>query len=289
MEEVMESIGVEEKCCIVVPLINIELGYSELIAINSLNKLNGVFRIHFIGSLASYSANLEWFQVNLTHFEIGFIEFDSKYFESLTSYSNLLMSSDFYRRFGAYDYLLIFQTDALIIRGDLSKFISLGKAYIGAPWIDKNRHTKKLLIGNGGLSLRRIKDFIEITSLNSIIPSQWWFNFPKQIFLRWFVVGALYPFFYVLDLVSKIFGRSLFFDTCRLLSKAEDVSFAKWLVQDNKYKPTLEEAVDFSFESNPQRCYEINKQRLPFGCHAWERYDLQFWETHLSELNIRIK
>lgn len=285
----MESIGVEKKCCIVVPIINIELGDSELIAINSLNKLNEDFRIYFIGLLDSYNTNLGWFQANLLRFEIGFIEFDLKYFVSLTSYSNLLMSSDFYRRFGAYDYLLIFQTDALIIRGDLSKFISLEKAYIGAPWIDKNRHTKKLLIGNGGLSLRKIKDFIEITSLNSIFPSQWWFNFPKQRFFRWGIVLALYPLFYVLGLVSKIFGRSLFFDKCRLLSIAEDVSFAELLVQYNIDMPIFEQAVDFSFESNPQRCYEINKQRLPFGCHAWERYDLQFWETHLSELNIRIK
>ncbi len=285
----MKSTGVEKKCCIVVPIINIELADSELIAINSLNKLNGVFRIYFIGSLDSYSANLEWIQVNLTRFEIRFIEFDSKYFESLTSYSNLLMSSNFYRRFSAYDYLLIFQTDALIIRGNLTEFISIGKTFIGAPWIDKNRQTKKLLIGNGGLSLRKIKDFIEITSLNSIFPPQWWFNFPKQRFFRWVVVGILYSLFYVLDLVSKKFGRSLFFDLCRLLSKAEDVSFAEWLAQHQSDMPTLEEAVDFSFETNPRGCYELNNFTLPFGCHAWERYDLQFWETHLSELNIGIK
>ena len=285
----MESIVVEEKCCIVVPIISTELGLSELASIQSLSTLKENYPILFIGRRDSYTSNLRKLNELLSDRTFAFIEFDSKYFESLTSYSNLLMSSDFYRRFSAYDYLLIFQTDALIIRGDLSKFIGLGKAYIGAPWIDKNRHTKKLLIGNGGLSLRKIKDFIEMTSLNSIFPSQWWFNFPKQRFFRWGVVGALYPLFYVLDLVSKIFGRSLFFDTCRLLSKAEDVSFAKWLVQDNIDKPTLEEAVDFSFESNPQRCYEINKQRLPFGCHAWERYDLQFWETHLSELNIGVK
>ncbi len=267
------------------PIISTELGLSEQVSIQSLSNLKENYPILFIGTRDSYTSNLNKLRELLSDRPFNFSEFDSRYFESLISYSNLLMTSRFYKRFSSYDYMLIFQTDALILRGDLNTFIRLDKAYIGAPWIDKNRATKKLLIGNGGLSLRKVDYFIEITRLNSIFPSKWWFKFPQQRFLRWGIVGLLFPLFCVLDVVVKVFGRSLFFDKMRLFSTAEDVSFAKWLGHHHADMPTLEEAVDFSFESNPQRCYDINNQRLPFGCHAWERYDLEFWKAHVSEVN----
>ncbi len=285
----MESVAVNKRCCIVVPIISTELGLSELVSIQSISNLKENYPILFIGRRKSYTSNLSKLNELLPDRPFTFIEFDSRYFVSLISYSNLLMSSGFYRRFSRYDYLLIFQTDALILRGDLSTFIRLDKPYFGAPWIDKNRATQKLLIGNGGLSLRKVDYFIEITRLNSIFPSKWWFNFTQQRFLRWGIVGLLFPLFYVLDVIVKVFGRSLFFEKMRLLSTAEDVSFAKCLVQHQADMPTLEEAVDFSFESNPQRCFEINNQRLPFGCHAWERYDLAFWKAHVSEVNALTK
>ena len=40
----------------------------------------------------------------------------------------------------------------------------------------------------------------------------------------------------------------------------------------------LDEALRFGFECVPRYCYELNGNRLPFGCHAWERYDREFWE-----------
>jgi hypothetical protein len=30
--------------------------------------------------------------------------------------------------------------------------------------------------------------------------------------------------------------------------------------------------------------YELNGHELPFGCHAWERYDRAFWEEQLPFL-----
>ena len=26
----------------------------------------------------------------------------------------------------------------------------------------------------------------------------------------------------------------------------------------------------------------MNQDRLPFGCHAWFRYDLEFWRPHIE-------
>ena len=41
------------------------------------------------------------------------------------------------------------------------------------------------------------------------------------------------------------------------------------------------EALEFSFELAPRYCFMMNGRRLPFGCHAWFRYDREFWEPFL--------
>ena len=44
---------------------------------------------------------------------------------------------------------------------------------------------------------------------------------------------------------------------------------------------TLEQGLAFSFEMEPRRCLERTGGRMPFGCHAWGRYDRAFWEPYL--------
>jgi hypothetical protein len=41
--------------------------------------------------------------------------------------------------------------------------------------------------------------------------------------------------------------------------------------------PDWKEALAFSIEQNPQTGYKI-LGKLPFGCHAWERYEPNFWK-----------
>ena len=44
---------------------------------------------------------------------------------------------------------------------------------------------------------------------------------------------------------------------------------------------TVDEGLRFAFESAPRRCFELTGHKLPFGCHAWERFDRAFWEPYL--------
>jgi len=37
----------------------------------------------------------------------------------------------------------------------------------------------------------------------------------------------------------------------------------------------------FAFEACPRQCFELNDRKLPFGCHAWAKYDRAFWEPYL--------
>jgi hypothetical protein len=45
--------------------------------------------------------------------------------------------------------------------------------------------------------------------------------------------------------------------------------------------PTPQEAVAFAFEMAPRYCFRQNSNQLPFGCHAWARYDRDFWIPYL--------
>ena len=106
-------------------------------------------------------------------------KFANLYFKSIDSYNKLVMSCEFYERFIDYQYMLIYQLDAFVFSDKLEYFCSLGYDYIGAPWIQpvgicrfKNK-VYHLKVGNGGLSLRRVKACIEVLKDNSDILNEW--------------------------------------------------------------------------------------------------------------------
>ena len=48
-------------------------------------------------------------------------------------------------------------------------------------------------------------------------------------------------------------------------------------------------AIRFAFESNPEELYAINHNQLPFGCHAFEKNNLQFWKEVLPALKDKVE
>ena len=40
---------------------------------------------------------------------------------------------------------------------------------------------------------------------------------------------------------------------------------------------SVETGLRFAFEVAPRLCFRLNNNQLPFGCHAWARYDRAFW------------
>ena len=45
----------------------------------------------------------------------------------------------------------------------------------------------------------------------------------------------------------------------------------------------IKSSIAFSFEVKPSLLFEMNKQKLPFGCHAWEKYEPEFWKQFIPE------
>ena len=73
-------------------------------------------------------------------------------------YSALLKQPTFWENFTNWSHILIYQTDALLIRRIDDVYFDFD--YIGAPWTPKNQWTK-YNAGNGGFSLRNVKNCVK--------------------------------------------------------------------------------------------------------------------------------
>ena len=106
--------------------------------------------------------------------------FDPKYFVNTAMYSQLCISYDFYNYFSAdYKYMLIYQLDCYLFYDAIDEWCAKDYDYIGGPilstdcgWdtVKKSQEGQKWhpYVGNGGLSLRKLETFKEITDPNGI-------------------------------------------------------------------------------------------------------------------------
>ena len=207
--------------------------------------------------------------------------FDAHYFSGILGYNALMMSKDFYRRFANYDYMLIYQLDAYVFRDELDDWCAKGYDYIGAPWFfDCKSHesgAKLWKVGNGGFSLRKIDTHIKILTrklpvlgLKELIHRTKSFPFAKR-------VGSV---------ISHVLGWHNTMDYyVRTYTDFEDFFWCEKIPSlCLNYKiPTSTEAVPFSFELSPAYLYNVNGNKLPFGCHAWQKYDYEtFWKDYIK-------
>lgn len=167
----------------------------------------------------------------------------NEWLESVSSYNQMMMSEEFYRRFLQYEFILIFQLDAFVFSDCLEKFCCYD--YIGAPWLNGWKYLRTIeaggiwKVGNGGLSLRRVRAFLEILEKETV------------------------------DYIN------------------EDVFWASHISEQFQVAP-IDVALQFSFEKDVRTCFRLNNNQLPFGCHAWERYDLEFWAPIFEQMGYRL-
>ncbi len=207
---------------------------------------------------------------------------------SVEAYNQMLLQAWFYHLFEAWDYILIFQLDAWIFRDNLSEWLSKSYTYIGAPWVRGfGEDTPDTGVGNGGLSLRHIQSFIRI--LESW-RNRFWPVFRCRelawricLFRRYAMLPPysrpVYFFKRLLLFAVMTFGWRNTLDYFASTNKLEDhfFSFFAPLVHSWMVIPGLQEAARFSIETNPRATSEQLAGQLPFGCHAWEKYDPAFW------------
>lgn len=91
---------------------------------------------------------------------------------SAQDYNRFITSLDFWRSLEC-EWVLIVQHDSGILREGIEEFTSLGYSYCGAPW-GKNAPwaRKDRAGGNGGISLRRVPDHLELLKKKIYTPDQ---------------------------------------------------------------------------------------------------------------------
>lgn len=270
---------------VIIPLYRNYLEEYERISLDINLRFLKRFDIFFV-SPKKLQSDEKFREILLDH-SIEAVYFNDKYFHGHSGYNKLLMNIVFYKRFVSYDYMLICQLDALIISDKLNFWLSQGYDYIGGPWINKKQKTfYPDSVGNGGLSLRKVSKFNEVLDSNSL-----YFNNNKyySVSTRVGLKNLL-----LFHLVKRIEKSDLKFVTKKFLylfQGNEDYFwsfFAQFFVKEF-YLPSPQKALQFSFEESPLQCYLMNNKLLPFGCHAWEKYDLEFWKEYSPELKEELQ
>ncbi len=170
----------DNKCIIVVPVYHNVPDELEQLSLKQLDKIVLDIDIYLIGP---NNINYEEYSKLFSNNYVMFKKFDNKYFESQQSYSSLCLEYDFYNyfynSFSQYEYMMIYQTDCWIFRNEIKKFCEMGYDYIGAPiyssgsnWPGFNNCSRPI-VGNGGLSLRKISTMKKLTDKNGYLYNKY--------------------------------------------------------------------------------------------------------------------
>lgn len=240
------------------------------INISNLNSYEVVF-------IAPNSLKTDYLFLNiLLNFKLDVVYFDDSFFRNIKGYNKLMLNYGFYKYFSDYNYILICQLDALVLSNNLDYWISKDFDYIGAPFICEEGDSYFFnSMGNGGLSLRKVAKFLEILDSKSIFYSNYkFFSISLRAGLKYILFIKLLKRLNQIGIKLKVNIFLSFFNS------NEDYFwsfYAKFFVNDFRI-PSANEALLFSFEVNPRKCFSLTNNQLPFGCHAWQKYDRKFWE-----------
>lgn len=235
---------------------------------------------HYLGRYDTYALAPRGLEVPLAGFDV--VRFADRYFGSARAHAALMLSSELYRTFRGYDFLLTYHLDALVLSDRLGEWCARGWDFIGAP----NHGTSDFLSVpcNGGFSLRRIDAFLEV--LNSrryaIDPETYWSSITRgrNVLQR----ALLTPLRYAKRLRAFNNVRR---EIQLMLDGPEPPLDDVFMVENaTKYHPgfripPVREALRFAFDETPRVAFELNGRQLPFGAHAWYKQDRAFWEPYL--------
>lgn len=278
--------------CIVVPIYKEfgKLSDEELISLNQLFKVLGKHQIIFFGpNRIQWGDYLE--HAKKENIQLQIKKFNNYYFESINSYNQLLISLGFYKEFKKWKYVLVYQLDAFIFRDELRYWCGLGYDYIGAPWSGTHSYEGKPLVGvgNGGFSLRNLRSCLKLLKGLRVIEMleeyenfNWKGILPKLPAIIKRILATNTPSKFE---INYSFQEDVFWCISapnRLNNFRSNVFILQFLTKyfvKKTFKIAPEKiASKFSFETRVGELYELNNKKLPFGCHAWEKYEPEFWK-----------
>lgn len=266
----------EKTVAVVVPLSNRPtLMPSEETSLRHLQHYLGRYDKYMLAPRAS-----KW-----SHPDFETIRFDDCYFGSGQAITRLMLSRVFYETFSDYKYILIYHLDALVFSDQLLEWCAQGYDYIGPPWL-KCKDSPEAgfsVVGNGGFSLRRVSSFLRVMDSQKpeIEPREYWRKYFAD--RPWYIRIMNWPRWLLKHL-------RMFNNVRHELAKAGlNAAFGEdhfWAFRATHFDPDFsiapaDVALRFAFQHAPRYCFALNHYQLPFGCHAWPRFEKDFWEPFL--------
>jgi len=270
---------IENKVVVITPAYQKEISQNEYLSIKSSRHYLQHYH-HVIIAPKKFSNDKEFIQLwESLHYEIVF--FDNNYFLNSKTYNKLMMTSEFYQSFSHFNYMLIVQLDVLIFQNSLDYWIKKDIDYVGAPWIiEDSKGIRFNFAGNGGLSLRKISTFIKVLNAKNTISKQELFlKLPITSYLRNIIL-----IYFLLRLPLSKYHLPIF----KFLLKGHEDNFWTFYATffTEKFKvASVEDSLAFAFERHPEFCFKKNHHKLPFGVHAWERYNPEFWNKYTQKIS----
>lgn len=219
---------------------------------------------------------------NGNHFEI--IYFNKEYFNDINGYNRLLKLKDFYFSFKNFEYILISQLDVYIFKDELIEWCDKNFDYIGSPlfYINKKSIIKSIDIYNGGVSLRKVNSFLKLYFLNC--NNFIFTTFKDKVFRYW--MYSTKP--NILKIAARLLGIKNTYYYCYKQSN-EDYFWSILGKKRLNFKlPKFEESIKFAIEKDPKEAMKFIEE-LPFACHAWQRYDLEYLNNLISQNKFKYK
>jgi len=255
---------------VVIPIYKEDLTPYELISLQQCYSVLGNYPILFVCPKRMKIGKFHQSQKSKGQF----VFLDDVNFNTITTYNHMLLSVWFYELFINYKYILIYQLDCFVFTDKLMAWVDKGYSYIGAPWVRKDLNIDNNIefmgVGNGGFSLRNVNDCITVLNSSKKIINL------KDCIKRH---DSLQKPFKTLRGIKLHYKIDTFNKTYKNTTINEDKVFELAAARFNFFIiPKPEEALSFSFEEQPKKLYEMNNNELPFGCHAWWKYDLQFYK-----------
>lgn len=179
--------------------------------------------------------------------------FDDGFFVDLAAYNRLMLSAGFYSRFLARPFLLVYQLDAWVFRDELASWCARGYSYVGAPWFTAS--WLRLVFGDS----RRMKLAVVARTRSRTVAGNGGFSLRR-----------------VDDCLAALAKES---DAADRWTVNEDLFWALYMTARSwRFKiPHWKEAARFSFEEAPSEVSAATGVTVPFGCHAWQRWDPGYW------------
>ena len=238
---------------------------------------------HFLGKHDKYFVAPHGLDVDYPGMKVKYLS--KRFFGSAKAHSVMVTSPEFYESFLDYKYILMYHLDALVFSDQLLEWCETDFDLIAPPWIEHEdasyssgtKYTGK--VGNGGFALFKVASFLKVLNSSGYAIAPEYYkkeaqkikNGPKRLALH----------------VKAWLKHLKMFNNVRWeVARADRPSDYFWSNRATHYYPdfkiiSVDLALRFGFECVPRYCFELNNHILPFGCHAWQRYDREFWEPFL--------